>query len=196
MGWLGLDVLNALSAGALSTKNLAVAVGAQTQSIRHTCRVLRDKELIVSCCNNTLHELTVAGKAALSQGRQITSGPVRGSVRRQDSLRARAWRAMRIRHKFSVPELCSMLCDGTATNPEGNLEQYVLPLLRAGYLAALPCGRDGAPRYLLVQDTGPLPPAWNKLQRCLTDPNTGAQITLEGSYARRVATTAGGCCGS
>ena len=188
MGWLGLDILSALSAGELSTKNLAVALGASDRAVCYACAALAKKDLIVSskpAKGIMVHKLTKSGGVALAQGRSIKSGPVRGNVRRPDSLRARAWRAMRIKRKFSVPELCGMLCDGTATDPEDNLEQYVLPLMQAGYLAALPCAADGTPRYLLVKDTGLLAPSWNKQRRCLSDPNTGEQITLEALCTRR-----------
>ena len=182
MGWLGLDILSALSAGELSTKNLAVALGASDRAVCYACVALAKKDLIVSSKPATgimVHKLTKSGSAALAQGRSIKSGPVRGSVRRPDSLRARN------RRKFSVPELCSMLCDGTAADPEDNLEQYILPLMQAGYLAVLPCSTDGVPRYLLIKDTGMLAPSWNKQRRCLSDPNTGEQITLEALCTRR-----------
>lgn len=193
MGWLGLDILAALESGILTAKNLAVALDSSPGAIRRACQNLHKRGLIYATvgCVGGLYELTDAGRSALSQGQEFASGPVRGSVRRPNSLRTRAWRAMRIKRKFSVPELCGMLCDGTSADPEGNLEQYVLPLARAGYLADLPRMMDGTPRYLLVKDTGPLAPAWNKQRRCLTDPNTGEQITLEGRYGRRVAASAG-----
>lgn len=184
MGWLGLDILMALSSGVATTQDLATAIGANAGTVRCTCGVLRKKGLVASVCKNSVHEITDAGKSALASGHKITSGPVRGSVRQPNSLRARAWSAMRIKRKFSVPILCSMLCDGSATDPEGNLRQYILPLLRAGYLVALPGERDGTPRYLLVKDTGPLAPSWNKEQRCLADPNTGEQIIVEGKHGR------------
>ncbi len=178
MGWLGLDILAALAAGPLSTKDLAAALGGRViRSVCYACTRLREQGLIL--CVDGQHKLTKTGRSALSEGRRITSGPDRGSINRSSGLRARAWRLMRIKGKFSVAELCAQLCDGTHKDPEGNLRQYVLPLARAGYLVPL-----RGDRYLLIKDTGPLAPAWNKQVRCLTDPNTGEQIIVGGLHGR------------
>ena len=176
MGWLGLDILAALTHEALTTREVAAAIGGRREdSVRKACRRLHKQGLIYSV-DGALHDLTEAGRSALDNGKLITSGPERGSIRRPDGLRARAWRLMRIKRKFGVADLCAQLCDGSQKDPEGNLQQYLLPLVRAGYLAPLRSGR-----YLLIKDTGPLAPAWNKLTHCLTDPNTGEQHNLGGA---------------
>ncbi|WP_136414770.1 hypothetical protein [Herbaspirillum sp. ST 5-3] len=118
------------------------------------------------------YTLTALGRAALEEGARLTSGPKgpTGKTRpRTDTLRDRAWRALRIRRKASVPELIGVLLDAGINYAEvkraqNNLHKYFALLTRAGYLAQM--RRDapqsptsnGAKRFLLVRDTGPLPP--------------------------------------
>lgn len=177
MTWLGLPMLRALSEGPRLTSELARAVGITTDHAGRVCRCLRARGVLRT--GGGVHELTKAGRDAVARGEEITCGPQRGTVRREGSLRARAWRAMRIKERFGLDDLLTLLCDGDERAPANNLRSYLHALEAAGYLARLRRpDADGGPRWLLILNSGPKAPAWNKQTRTLTDPNTGAVILI------------------
>jgi hypothetical protein len=118
------------------------------------------------------YHLTSLGRTALAEGAKLTSGPKgpNGKVRpRPDGLRDRAWRLLRIRRKASVPEVVGVLLDAGSDGDdikraENNLAKYFRQLMRAGYLmemrreAPQSLTSNGAKRFLLLRDTGELPP--------------------------------------
>lgn len=129
--------------------------------------------------------LTSQGKNALADGTSLTSGPKspHGKSRRKaGTLRERAWNLLRIKRQVSVPELIATLLDAdspvarvkSATN---NLQKYFQQLKMAGYLAELrrdqPTSRtsNGAKRYLLIRNSGPLPPVTKENMRKVFDQN-------------------------
>lgn len=172
MAWLGLPALRALAEGPRLTRELARILGIPQGQAKGVCRCLRARGLVRT--GEDVHELTDQGRQTVARGEEITCGPDKGQVRRDGSLRARAWRAMRIKEKFGVDELLTLLCDGTERQAEYNLQGYLRILERAGYLAELKRrGPEGSRRWWLARDTGPLAPAWNKVARTLADPNTG-----------------------
>jgi len=96
-------------------------------------------------------------------------------------MRAKAWRALRIRRKAGVADLLPLVLGPEATpvdeaNARRSLDRYLTALAMSGHLTELP--RRGGPnqigvRWVLTNDTGPCAPAWNKAQRTVTDGNTG-----------------------
>jgi predicted transcriptional regulator len=135
------------------------------------------------------YKLTPLGHVALEEGAKLTSGPKRATGKpkiRDDSDRGRAWRTLRIRRKISVPELLGLLFDAgtddvTLRRAANNLQKYLRCLARAGYLAEMrreapqSLTSNGAKRYLLVRDTGPLPPVPQKLINKILDQNESKQ---------------------
>lgn len=133
--------------------------------------------------------ITKLGLAALDQGARLTSGPKGPTGRpnpRANSLRERAWRSLRIRRKASIPELVGLLLDaGTPAadveRAENNLHKYIRPLVCAGYLVEMrreapqSLTSNGAKRYLLVRDTGPLPPLHQPSTQTVYDQNEEKQ---------------------
>ena len=117
------------------------------------------------------YQLTALGRAAMEEGARVTSGPKgpTGIKPRTDTVRDRAWRVLRIRRKGSAPELLGLLMDAdgdekTVKRAQNNLNKYLRVLEQSGYLALMrreapqsPTS-NGAKRFLLVRDTGPLPP--------------------------------------
>lgn len=177
MTWLGLPMLRALSEGPKLTSELALAVGITTDHAGRVCRCLRARGVLRT--GGGIHELTEAGREAVERGEEITCGPQRGTVRREGSLRARAWRAMRIKERFGLDDLLTLLCDGSERTSQSNLRSYLIALERAGYLARLKrSAANGGPRWLLILNSGPQAPAWNKQTRTIADPNTGAVIPV------------------
>jgi len=177
MAWRGLEVLGLLADGQKLTFELANAVGISNALVRKACSKLAGKGLIRS--GGDVHELTDAGREALSGGRNAVSGPGKGGCveRYKGSMRAKAWRALRIRRKASVEDLLPLVLGQAATpmdeaNARASLDRYLSALAKSGHLTELP-SRGGPARWILTNDTGPCAPAWNNSQRTVTDPNTG-----------------------
>lgn len=136
------------------------------------------------------YQLTDAGRAALVAGEVLTSGP-RGPIPRTapvaGSLRAKLWRAIRLRRKATLGELVRLASTGEEVNAKLNASRYLRVLARAGYLEPLARASDGKPtsngliRYALIRDTGLSAPiirqrggAWE-----VYDPNTQEVFACE-----------------
>lgn len=136
--------------------------------------------------------LTKLGLAALEEGAKLTSGPKGPTGKpkiRLGGLRDRAWRALRIRRKASAPELVSVLMDAGSDDmaikrAQNNLQKYLAMLTRAGYLSEMrreapqSLTSNGAKRFLLVRDTGPLPPIPQVTLGKVFDQNEGKQYDI------------------
>lgn len=175
MTWYGLPVLRQLAEGPRLSAEVAAALGLATPQLKKTFRCLRARGYIRTV--EGVHEITEAGRSTLEQDEEITCGPRKGRKRNEGSLRARAWRAMRIKEKFSLDDLLTLLCDGTELSAENNLRSYLRALEGAGYLVELKRrGPENTPRWWLSRDTGLRAPSWNRLTRTVADPNTGEVI--------------------
>lgn len=139
------------------------------------------------------YHLTTLGQVALEEGARLTSGPKGPTGKpktRANGLRDRAWRVLRIRRKASVPELVGLLLDAdkgdmAVQRAQNNLNKYLLQLARAGYLVEMrreapqsPTS-NGAKRFLLVRDTGSLPPIPQPKIGKVFDQNEGKQYDVE-----------------
>lgn len=177
MAWRGLSILEVLKGGPKLTRQIAAALNVHSMDLPKCLRTLAAKGLIMSCEGN--HEITERGARALTEGRELTSGPGVGKAvtHHRTTLRARAWRAMRIREVFSLDDLMMLLCDGEEKDAAGNLGGYIRALAIVGYLT--PMRRQAAghhpERWRLTNkgNTGPEAPAWNKARGVVTDSNTG-----------------------
>jgi len=181
MAWGRLAILNALADGPKLTRQLASSLGREIEMLSRCLRHLNRTGLILSV--EGTHQITDKGRAALAEGREITSGPCGNAApsRRALSLRQKAWRAMSIRDGFSLDDLLTMLCDGSEKEPERNLTRYLAALETAGYLLPLARrGEGGVKRWRLRRDriSGPEAPAFNTQTRRLTDCNTGQVFEL------------------
>ena len=177
MAWRGLEVLGLLAGGPKLTRDLVAALGIPKSGVRDACKRLAARGLMQTA--EGVHGITEAGALALAGGAEVVSGPAKGGCveRYKASLRAKAWRVLRIRRKADVEDLLPLVLGMDATKEEEtkaryNLECYLRALTLAGYTHELP-RRGGPARWLLVRDTGPCAPAWNKAQRTVTDANTG-----------------------
>jgi len=139
------------------------------------------------------YRLTALGQAALEEGAKLISGPKAPTGKPKvvvNSLRDRAWRVLRIRRKASVPELLGVLLDagteeGDIRRAQNNLQKYLRFLCRAGYLSEMrhreapqSSTSNGAKRYLLLRDTGPLPPVPQVASGTVFDQNEGKQYDI------------------
>ena len=137
------------------------------------------------------HKLTDAGRAAVQSGARLRSGP-RGNGQpgkriHKDSLRIRVWRAIRIRRKFSIPDLVSLVAEGGERDIESNIRKYLSALTRAGILTELPrreagtaLTSNGYKRWWLTdaKNTGPFAPIWRQGANTVYDPNTEIEAAL------------------
>lgn len=150
-------ILRELTTAPLLTRQLAAKLDARTPGVMVACRCLRHKGLIHT--ENGLHALTRAGR----------------------TLRQRAWSVMRMADHFTVDSLMQTVCDGDEGNAGENLRNYCRALFRAGIL-----GRTARTRAYFLRDeanTGPLAPAYNRAEKCVTDRNTGKTFPLEAAHA-------------
>jgi hypothetical protein len=110
----------------------------------------------------------------------------------QDSLRQRAWSAMRISGRFTIGTLIT-LAARDEVKPEVSLKHFVSKLALAGYLTELPQrARDayGKPvhrQWRLMRDTGLHAPIYRPGLKCLFDPNIGDHVERFTDGGRHVA---------
>ena len=127
------------------------------------------------------YRLTEAGLRSARRGENITCRPRHypGHPRpRRISFRQRAWAAMRMQRKFSVPELLQLAaCPEERGGSAASLHRYIRALERAGYVRRLRSkqkgsrpGSNGFVRWVLVRDTGPFAPRVRQ-DETVVDPN-------------------------
>lgn len=147
----------------LTMDELAVAMQLERGQITNAALRLISRHL-VERVERGCFQLTEAGIAAKRDGLVMKPGPRRKHNRSKvcrDSLRARLWRAARLKRKFTLPDLLSIACNEDETANPSNARRYISHLASAGYLVTLPGRRQGTDltsngflRYSLVRDNG------------------------------------------
>ncbi|WP_455552721.1 hypothetical protein [Desulfovibrio sp.] len=162
------------------TRQLAAALESQSECVRQVCVCLRRKKLVRS--ERGLHSLSKEGMALLQRGGFIPcQRKGRSATSAGRTLRQRAWSVMRMADHFTVDSLMQTVCDGDEGNAGENLRNYCRALFRAGIL-----GRTARTRAYFLRDeanTGPLAPAYNRAEKCVTDRNTGKTYPLGAAHA-------------
>ena len=195
MVWRLRGLLRALAAAErVPVDELVRATGmARTRVV--TAMVTLTSRGLVRSVGPSCYVLTAAGHRVVESGREIRSGPrgLHTGVRRpaQDTLRARLWRALRLKRKASLPQLLTLAARGSERAAENNAWMYLRALHSAGYIHRLatrapgesPSSR-GRIRWLMLRDTGPMAPAVRPRHREVIDTNTGERIPL-GEDCRR-----------
>lgn len=182
--WRGKRILLELLAGIRTMREMWAAFPeSQPANVSDSCRTLARRGLLTM--SEGLLEITERGRQCLADEVEITSGPgLGGPVRRAQTLRERAWRAMRLRRKFGLDDLLALVADGTEKDAAADVRRYVRALEDAGYLVRMRGGQRaaarGAPTWMLEDErnTGPEAPRWNTSARRVTDPNTGTVIRV------------------
>lgn len=113
-------------------------------------------------------------------------GPI-GNVRQpKNSLRQRAWAAMRVRHSFTIGDIIADAGRGDEKREYENLNRYIRELRRAGVLGELPrrekgtaIGSNGFKRFILLKNLGPKAPAYRASVKAIHDFNTGEDIPCD-----------------
>ncbi len=132
------------------------------------------------------YQLTPAGVAAAVAGEVITAqkkGASRAVRRPKNSVRERAWRAMRVRRRFTVPDLVADAVIEGESDPTKNIWAYLRHLQKVGYVAELPSRAKGTAltsngfkRWMIVRDTGPYAPVVLSKADGVHDFNTGEDV--------------------
>jgi DNA-binding IclR family transcriptional regulator len=134
-----------------------------------------------------IYTITLWGAKALEEGATITSGPAGGKRKVtvfNDTLRGRAWLAMRARRRFTVGDIVidAAINDGTERD-RANVARYIKHLTEAGYVVELPRRQQGtaltSPGYkvfMLRRNTGRKPPIFRAAAKLLHDPNIGEDV--------------------
>ncbi len=179
-----MQIRRALADGSCrTTEELAEITGLSRRQVAKTTGRMILRRLVerveIGC-----YRLTEAGLASEKAGEVLTSGPTRKHTGRranpQGSFRQRAWAAMRMSGKFTVPDLLRLAArPGERGGTAHNLHRYLRALERAGYIRRLPVresgtrpGSNGFIRWILMRDTGPECPALRN-DGTLIDRNTG-----------------------
>lgn len=161
----------------------ALGLNARQVTTAASCLLRRDylMRMAIGC-----YQLTEAGLDASRAGEVITSGPI---VRNEkpnvysNSLRQRAWRAMRIRRRFTVPDLVADAANDDDRQATGSIQGFLSALRRVGVVTELPVrakgtanGTNGFKQWSLSKDVGPLAPILTCKGRTVHDPNTGKDL--------------------
>ena len=184
MSWVAHKVLAAIAdEGALSTVAITRASGVAGKSLENAIYRLRARAFIA--LEHGRYRITEPGRAFIETGKRFTSGPRGTQPGRRlhtGTLRERAWRAMRIKVKFSSAEIVALAATDAARDPDSNVGKYLRALERSGYL--MPLARreagtsptsNGFRRYVLVRNSGPQAPRWLPKLGTVYDPNTEEQ---------------------
>ncbi len=181
-------VLHALTG---STKTLGVL----SSELKLTRRQVTDAAFVlarkgfVKRVRTGCFRLTLAGELAVASGVVITSGPNAPfeAARRPmaDTLRQRAWTAMRIQRGFTINDLLVASADGAERNAVRNLQRYLAALSTAGVVrrmkrrvAGTRLGSGGFLKYQLLMDLGEIAPVVRSARGVLHDHNSGLELTL------------------
>lgn len=171
-------------------EDIADKSGLTAKQVEQACLKLR-KHGLLEKCEKGCHTITDAGREAMVSGAKLRSGPRKWTAPKvnKNSLRIRVWRAMRIRGKFSIPELELLVAQGNEKNITNNIGKFVRSLEKAGYLVKLAKREPGTSltsngfhRYWLLPDmnTGPKAPVWRVAAKTVFDPNTEKEHPLCG----------------
>lgn len=164
--------------------------GLSPKQVEQACLKLR-KHGLLEKCEQGCHTITEAGQAAITQSVKLRmrSGPKAHTAPKinKNSLRIKVWRAIRIRQKFSIPELAMLVAEGGEKDITSNIGKYVRALEKARYLVKL-TKRDagsaitsnGHHRYWLNPEfnTGPQAPVWRVAKKTVFDPNTELEWSI------------------
>ena len=188
-------VLHALSPGACKTlPGLSDALGLTHRQVTNAAAALIGKGL-VERIDIGRYRLTENGERAVAAGVVITSGPNAPfeAVRRPmvDTLRQRAWTAMRIQRGFTINDLLVASAVGAERNAVSNLQRYLAALSTAGVVrrmkrrvAGTRLGSSGFLKYQLLMDLGEIAPVVRSARRVLHDHNSGLELALDATTRR------------
>lgn len=173
----------------VTEQRLAELTGYSAKQVENACQNLR-RHTFIERTGQGCHRLTDAGREALHTGYNLRGGPrgpqQSGQRRRDRGMRKRVWNCLRMGKKVTIDDIAMRVIDGNERDPRGNIGKYLTGLKRAGYVLAL--GRElplkptsnGSRRWVLINDTGPLPPVIRVTRQVVFDPNLEQEIAMAG----------------
>lgn len=132
-----------------------------------------------------VYRLTEKGKSLKKSGKPliINPGPEKGYQwpnEFKDTFRSRAWKAIRIKQKFTVNDILMLACEGTEKQPLNQLHIYIRALSKAGVLMELKSREpgfaltsNGFKRFAIVKDLGYHAPVYRRRENEIYNPNNG-----------------------
>lgn len=131
------------------------------------------EKLLIERLEAGIYQLTAEGCDFLAEGRTITSGPTKPlhflRAQPENTFRQRAWNAMRLQRRFTVPSISMVAKTASDGNVVHNLQVFIGRLVAAGYVVELPAREKGTALtsngfkvFRLIKDTGHLAPVWSK----------------------------------
>ncbi|MBA4381798.1 MAG: hypothetical protein C0406_04460 [Sideroxydans sp.] len=195
MAWVAEQVLTAIKDSdmreCITEERLIDLTTLTKRQVQESCRRLCHSGLLVKS-GEGCHTVTPAGLEALAAGAHYRSGPKdakqNGKRLWKNTLRIRVWRAIRIRRKFTVPEIITLVVDENARGDiTSNVQKYVRALAKAGYLIEMAkreqstaITSNGYKRWWLsdAKDTGPLAPVLRTSKSTVFDPNTNEEVAI------------------
>lgn len=164
-------VLGAIGRGCFSIDEIAAHLPMTHRKVAKAAGKLISRRL-VERLERGQYRLTKAGADFLEEGSALVSGPRgphTGQPRKHNTFRQRAWTAMRLMRRFSIPDIVMRAAREGDADPAANTRRWLLFLVAAGYVVELPVrADDGVPTsnglkvFRLLRDTGPLAPAHRK----------------------------------
>lgn len=165
----------------ITEARMAELTGFDAKVVENCCLKLRTHGFLTKTARGC-HQLTPAGIAAWREGAKLRSGPKGAHIGRKTvsgTVRERAWSALRITGKGSIPDVIMLAAEGGERDIANNIGKYFSALERAGYLRQLRVREPGTSptsnghvRWLLVRNSGPLAPVWRVKAGTVYDPNT------------------------
>lgn len=160
------------------TRQLAAALDAASTGICAACICLRKHGLVHTEAGG-IHGLTEAGRQWVEVGGFLPCQRAgRAATSEGRTLRQRAWNVMRMADKITVADLLRTLCDGSERGADDNLKNYCRALYRAGILGKT--ARTGDYFLRVEANTGPKAPSYNRVEKSVTDRNTGKIMSIIG----------------
>lgn len=192
--WIAEKLLQKLSeadSAGLSVRTLADAIGRAPDKTNDSLQTMVRRGLV------QLHEnpdgfwcrLTETGRIAASSAANVRTGAP-GQPRQirleKNSLRARAWRALRMEGgKSTLGNLLHLILTGEERSPGTNLVRYFNALRKAGILTqSHRRARGNTPTsngfvvWMIAEDVGPQAPIWQPTKNQVFDPNQNITYPL------------------
>jgi hypothetical protein len=186
-------VLTAMPAGeGIALRRLANRTGLRHAQIVMAMDRLSKRGLVVHTALGK-YLRTPAGDAFIAAGAEVKPGPSAGGNRPlrsddaagRDTLRDRAWSALRQLKKATIPELIELAGKGTEADATSNLRRYLWKLATYEIVAklkrrvpGLAPTSNGFVQFVLVRDLGPKAPLWRSSTRHLIDRNSDTIVAL------------------
>lgn len=175
----------------LTPSHAADRLSKSKQNVQNAFDNLVRRGLAVSVCG--AYRATTEGMEFIAAGKEIKSGQAGPGGKPRvvvNTMRSKAWRAMRIKGKFDTDDLARACLDGSeiARDPTGNLRHFISSIAACGYLVEMKRRTPGsAPtspgkkRWMLVRNTGPKTPILHS-SGDVWDPNEERLYTRGGSH--------------